>query len=177
MRWKVLSRKRTKRDKKRKQLLILAMQAVQDLKVTTEIRSSWSRDLKVMYLAQIFEGLAKIPIPIPRTKKILIRLEEALTCLGYKLDEPTPMNEMVSQDKAHAFYESYAWRKLRYQVLIEFGRKCMCCGTEEGIMHVDHVKPLRKYWDLRLDRDNLQVLCDECNHGKGNWDETDWRPS
>ena len=28
---------------------------------------------------------------------------------------------------------------------------------------------------LALDVDNLQILCHECNHGKGNWDMTDWR--
>lgn len=29
--------------------------------------------------------------------------------------------------------------------------------------------------DLALSLENLQVLCAECNHGKGNWDMTDWR--
>ncbi len=42
-------------------------------------------------------------------------------------------------------------------------------------MHVDHIKPRRKYPELALSRSNLQVLCNLCNHGKGNWDETDWR--
>lgn len=41
---------------------------------------------------------------------------------------------------------------------------------------VDHIKPLSKFWHLRLERSNLQVLCDECNMGKGAWDETDHRP-
>ncbi len=78
--------------------------------------------------------------------------------------------------KASAFYKSYEWRKLRYTTLLKYGRKCMCCGVEKGVFNVDHIKPLRKYWELRLDPDNVQVLCKECNHGKGNWDETDHRP-
>jgi 5-methylcytosine-specific restriction endonuclease McrA len=88
--------------------------------------------------------------------------------------EVTPKRRVLF-DKFARFYRSYDWRQLRYSVLREYGRKCMSCGTTEGAMHVDHIKPLRKYWHLRLDRNNMQVLCDECNHGKGNWDETDFR--
>ena len=56
--------------------------------------------------------------------------------------------------------------------------RCECCGRGRNdgiILHVDHIKPRKKYPELALDPKNLQVLCNECNHGKGNWDETDWR--
>jgi hypothetical protein len=33
-----------------------------------------------------------------------------------------------------------------------------------------------KYPALQLEFDNLQVLCDDCNRGKGRDDETDFRP-
>lgn len=42
-------------------------------------------------------------------------------------------------------------------------------------MNVDHIKPRKLFPELALDPDNLQVLCHECNHGKGNWDMTDFR--
>lgn len=83
------------------------------------------------------------------------------------------------------FYKSWEWRTLRMEVLKEHGRSCQCCGAEPGMktpagepvrICVDHIKPLSKFWKLRLDRTNLQVLCDECNQGKGNWDQTDFRP-
>jgi 5-methylcytosine-specific restriction endonuclease McrA len=54
----------------------------------------------------------------------------------------------------------------------------MCCGAsaKDGIrIHVDHIKPRSKYPKIELDINNLQILCDDCNIGKGNWDETDWR--
>jgi 5-methylcytosine-specific restriction endonuclease McrA len=76
------------------------------------------------------------------------------------------------------FLKSYEWRSLRMKVLKNLGRKCSCCGAtpETGsVMHVDHIKPRRKYPELALEESNLQVLCEDCNHGKGNWDETDWR--
>jgi 5-methylcytosine-specific restriction endonuclease McrA len=55
---------------------------------------------------------------------------------------------------------------------------CVCCGrgVSDGIkLNVDHIKPRKRHPELALDINNLQVLCNECNHGKGNWDETDWR--
>ena len=78
-----------------------------------------------------------------------------------------------------AFLESYAWRRLRMIALRYYGTKCMCCGAtpERGAeIHVDHIKPRKVFPQLALDLSNLQILCHECNHGKGNWDMTDWRP-
>lgn len=86
--------------------------------------------------------------------------------------------EKKGPDKIKQFYRSYRWRKVRMEVLIRDGRVCACCnaGPDSGrMMHVDHIKPLRLNWELRLVPDNLQVLCEVCNHGKGNWDETNWR--
>lgn len=81
----------------------------------------------------------------------------------------------VSSDE---FLSAYEWRKLRMQALKLHGRRCMCCGAspETGaVMNVDHIKPRKLFPSLALDINNLQVLCHECNHGKGNWDQTDWR--
>lgn len=76
------------------------------------------------------------------------------------------------------FLQSYEWRRVRYQALQKHGGACQCCGrgAKDGLrLHVDHIKPRRKFPELALDVNNLQVLCEECNHGKGNWDMTDWR--
>ncbi len=78
-----------------------------------------------------------------------------------------------------AFLESYAWRRLRVIALGYYGPKCMCCGATPdsgAVMNVDHIKPRKVFPQLALNLDNLQVLCHPCNHGKGNWDMTDWRP-
>lgn len=76
------------------------------------------------------------------------------------------------------FYLCDAWKKLRYRALQVCGATCQCCGAKQRdgfTMHVDHVKPRFKYPELQLDLNNLQVLCSDCNVGKGAWDETDWR--
>ncbi len=76
------------------------------------------------------------------------------------------------------FLSSYRWRKLRYEALkLNNGCCCLCSrGRPHGVvLHVDHIKPRRTHPELALVLDNLQVLCEDCNHGKGNWDSTDWR--
>lgn len=78
----------------------------------------------------------------------------------------------------NAFLKTYEWRKVRMEALKLYGNKCQCCGAtpKDGIvLHVDHIKPRRYFPGLALDIKNLQILCEVCNHGKGNWDSTDWR--
>jgi hypothetical protein len=76
------------------------------------------------------------------------------------------------------FLESFEWRKIRMHAIKKYGARCMCCGATPqtgAVMNVDHIKPRKIFPELALNIDNLQVLCHECNHGKGNWDMTDWR--
>lgn len=86
-----------------------------------------------------------------------------------------PTNPPEAKDE---FLNTFEWRRLRMQALKKYGPRCQCCGatTASGaVLNVDHIKPRRLYPELALSLDNLQVLCHECNHGKGNWDMTDWR--
>lgn len=76
--------------------------------------------------------------------------------------------------KADPFYATREWRQLRYQALKAYGGRCQCCGSP-GPLHVDHIKPRWKFPHLSLVIGNLQVLCEDCNIGKGGHDQTDWR--
>jgi len=63
---------------------------------------------------------------------------------------------------------------IRFQVLS--GQPyCGLCGREppEVKLHVDHIVPLSKGGTNNIA--NLQTLCSDCNLGKGNRDETDFR--
>lgn len=89
-----------------------------------------------------------------------------------------PLRE-TPQAKIDAFYASAEWKRLSYEAKVLYGKKCQCCGVgpDRGvIINTDHIKPIRYYWDLRLEIGNLQVLCENCNRGKGSWDETNHRP-
>lgn len=77
-----------------------------------------------------------------------------------------------------AFYETEEWRRVRYEALRLHGGKCCLCGAtahQGAVLHVDHIKPRSLFRELELDVNNLQVLCADCNLGKSNLDDTDWR--
>jgi len=76
------------------------------------------------------------------------------------------------------FYNSKAWKELRYIALTNCGGTCQLCGAmaKDGVkIHVDHIKPRSRFPGLELDLDNLQVFCDDCNIGKSNYDDTNWK--
>jgi len=84
----------------------------------------------------------------------------------------------AARNKSQAFYDSDAWKRLRYQALKLHGARCQCCGatrSDNVQIHVDHIKPRSKYPELELELSNLQILCEPCNIGKSALDETDWR--
>jgi 5-methylcytosine-specific restriction endonuclease McrA len=83
----------------------------------------------------------------------------------------------TEKSPADGFYKSRAWYMVRYKVLTDNKATCNCCGDSgrSVSLHVDHIKPRSKYPELELEQDNLQVLCEACNMGKSNVDETDWR--
>jgi len=78
------------------------------------------------------------------------------------------------------FYWSKEWRKLRLTILEKYECKCMMCGRSprdhKVVLHVDHIKPRSKFPEFALTATNLQILCEDCNLGKSNRYETDWRP-
>ena len=91
------------------------------------------------------------------------------------LKETDPNNVRGKGEKPSVkFYSSWEWKKARYETLKRYGAFCMCCGSDRNIV-VDHIKPRSRFPELELDRENLQVLCNECNMGKSGDDHTDFR--
>lgn len=93
-------------------------------------------------------------------------------------DPPKPKKK-ITYAEFQEFYRSRPWRELRHAALKLYGAKCQCCGgtplSTGGPMHVDHIKPRSKFPELELEISNLQILCEDCNMGKGGQDQTDWR--
>jgi hypothetical protein len=65
---------------------------------------------------------------------------------------------------------------IRWQVFKRDKWKCLSCGRsaeDNIILHVDHILPRSKGGKDEID--NFQTLCDTCNIGKSNKDDTDLR--
>lgn len=137
-----------------------------------------------MAIATEVARVTKIQVPQNREDaKAIIKCQPEYENIGHL---ETAMNalrrsefpKIMAKAASDEFLESYEWRRLRMVVLKKYGARCGCCGAtpQDGLrMHVDHIKPRKLFPELALDVNNLQVLCEVCNHGKGNWDQTDWR--
>lgn len=91
-----------------------------------------------------------------------------------RVQKSSKVKEVFKERKPHPIYDSQRWRELRFDVL-RGNRVCVLCGVKGGngvVLHVDHIVPVS--WDSSLvwERNNLQVLCADCNLGKGARDNT-----
>lgn len=70
-------------------------------------------------------------------------------------------------EKYDWFYQTKEWRTLRAQKFASANGLCERCYAK-GIIcageEVHHKIPIEENWDLRLDIDNLILLCSECHN-------------
>lgn len=103
-----------------------------------------------------------------------------VTRIPERKKKTAPKARQPSLQEFKAFYLDKPWRTLRYDALKLHGSRCQCCGgtpvSTGKPLHVDHIKPRSKFPELELVLSNLQILCEDCNMGKGGRDQTDWRP-
>lgn len=148
----------------------------------------WYQGLMLNYL----QNNGKVVLPVKRfyttgaRKKVpVVEVPEQLwrATLGNrakwaKKANPRKDKSFYSREAAQSLYNSDEWRRLRYAVLRKQNGRCQLCGKSRrdgAVLHVDHIVPLSVDWSKRLDINNLQVLCSDCNLGKSNTDTIDWR--
>lgn len=118
----------------------------------------------------------KLGVASPTSKDEIISLATKF-CSQYppqSIIAPSGLRRLNKSQKFQ-FYRSQEWREIRYRVLRDGGGRCVLCGASPAtgaVLHVDHIEPVSKRPDLRLEYSNLQVLCEACNLGKGNRDNT-----
>ena len=113
----------------------------------------------------------KLDVPIGGKKWARKFLDDLL------LNKKQKITPEVKKAISKSFYSSREWLELRYKALTTYGAVCQCCGATAAStqLHVDHILPKSKYPEKALEISNLQILCRECNVGKSNKDNTDWR--
>lgn len=119
---------------------------------------------------------------LKKTKRLQRRLSEQSIIKiikeeNRKLRSDLSLLKSVGKPFKESFYTSREWRSLRYKVLKLYGRVCMSCRASNKEIHVDHIVPRSVDPSRELDLENLQILCVDCNIGKGNTDCHDYRPS
>ena len=127
--------------------------------------------------ASLFELLEKEQKLEPGVGKAQ-KIEAYIKLLDSLMNFKGMLSQKSTKEKYQAFYDSPQWREIRYKALKMNNGKCELCGASKAdgtMLHVDHIKPRSKFPDLELEISNLQVLCKECNLGKSNKDDTDWR--
>jgi 5-methylcytosine-specific restriction endonuclease McrA len=133
---------------------------------------------KRLHKAQCRAGMSKDPVLQARAMQSVKSLKDHLNSLYAKQVVPQSHSKAFTEAYGTDFYKSNVWRQVRYAAFEKNGNNCQCCGRSRAdglVMHVDHIKPKSTHPELALDVNNLQILCEECNLGKSNLYDTDWR--
>ncbi|MFM2386130.1 MAG: hypothetical protein RL660_887 [Bacteroidota bacterium] len=93
-------------------------------------------------------------------------------------DKPSKQNELTDLEtvKAIAANKIKVQAGIRWQVFKRDHWQCVSCGRSADdniILHIDHIIPRSK--GGKNEMDNYQTLCETCNVGKSNSDDTDLR--
>ena len=133
-----------------------------------------TEDAKLRFQELSSRKLAKGERKKIKQERIKAEKEAYIACDTVKKFSRPMTTEFIQSNE---FLKSFTWLQLRMKVLAKHGNRCECCGAtpKDGVkICVDHIKPRKFYPQLALDERNLQVLCDDCNFGKGNGFVVNW---
>lgn len=82
---------------------------------------------------------------------------------------PHKLYDKTQRDDTWKFYRTREWKRIRDVRLKMDNHMCVRC-RDQGVMRqaqmVDHIKPIKTHWQLRLSLSNLQSLCFSCHNYK-----------
>jgi hypothetical protein len=86
-----------------------------------------------------------------------------------------------SHAEYNSFRDSDEWRKAAraFRALLKEKNepnRCSFPGCGATPVHIDHIRPVIRFWSKRLDLSNFQLMCNKHKWEKGNKIETDFRP-
>lgn len=140
---------------------------------------------RMKFLFRHFKVQGCIPSTRKLCKAVLNSLRDKIVRDGYEMDQSTFVTiaitayeskkkydiEAIAFARSKGFYRSDKWRNLRL-IALAARNFCSACGrnpVDHGVvLHVDHILPRSIYPEHALNISNLQILCEDCNIGKGN---------
>jgi 5-methylcytosine-specific restriction endonuclease McrA len=185
--------------KKMKELLVILRPALEELVGKT----TWSLD--DMMVVRDFLGIkkrtktkgeSKPKTPPPPPKPKLTRKQKRQRAKERLKEREVKRNNLLTDSKyktltlkakeylnydfiiSNEFLSSIEWKRLRFAKMSTSNGRCACCGRtkdDDIYLTVDHIKPRRLFPELALDENNLQILCNICNEGKGNLSTQDFK--
>jgi len=103
-----------------------------------------------------------------QARELLANLDSIPLHKDFKQNKISSKTYEETQD----FYDSQEWKSCREEFLMDKKKYCRGCGLDlyihSEMLNVDHIKPLKYHWENRIDQNNLQILCEDCNKEKGN---------
>ena len=85
--------------------------------------------------------------------------------------KPEQPDQGSSQDEWNDYFsEMDAWSNTNPRELGGgYAIVCAYCDAHKSfVWNFEHILPVRKYWDLRLNPTNIVIACNHCNKEKGN---------
>jgi ATP adenylyltransferase len=172
----------------------------QPLLIRALVRAGGSATLRQLSTALLMEDesqllyyedrIRKMPLPVLRGHGIVTSTRDLVALSAGRLTyEQRAAIELACTQKLAEFLQrrgmaTWDYRLIdsdpvradvRYQVLAAARGRCALCGATcaDRRIEVDHIIPRSRGGSN--DAANLQALCDECNRGKSNTDDTDFR--
>jgi 5-methylcytosine-specific restriction endonuclease McrA len=172
----------------------------QPLLIRALVRADGSATLRQLATALLVEDegqllyyedrIKKMPLPVLRGHGVVISERDLVSLnTGHLTYEQRAAIELACTEKLADFLQrrglaTWDYRLIdtdpvradvRYRVLAAAKGRCALCGvhSSERRIEVDHIVPRSR--GGTSDISNLQALCDECNRGKSNTDQTDFR--
>lgn len=99
-------------------------------------------------------------------KPIDISVSKCDSCKPQQAERHKLYDKYRRDKEAKAFYNSKAWQLTRERALQRDLGLCQHCFVKDKIEfaeEVDHILPIKFYWEYRLTIDNLQSLCGTCH--------------
>lgn len=86
--------------------------------------------------------------------------------IGFKITNKKDELFALANTSAEYFYRTKTWKQFRFYAFSKKEKVCCKCNSTKDLQ-LDHIQPRSIYPEKAFTLENVQILCKECNFGKG----------